>query len=348
MDVSPTPSARPDPGGGSRLRPDVRHRLYWQSDPDDRRRRRRRPHQPAPDALLRLRPMIDEAASSPPIPPLHRVEVINAGQKANEMIYTYSEAELHVLLAQLAKEGKRYKGRSSGTRGWARWMPSSLLKPPWTRATGRSARSGSRTPTRRGDFRPPLRLRRRAPQRLHHCRLPQTWTGSASSMTSRRGEGGRATGSLRRGAPPAHGSQPSPRCFDSFISPMRQGRPDSDSAAESGRPEQRRNIRRAAIAASIGLAVSLAPPAHDNRNEHGTPACRRVGNEHHEASRVAPGGRGCQRQHPRCQHRAMKPPPSTSSANCGLATPVRQTFPYDLYDTVGLAGAPHQPRSLRL
>ena len=37
------------------------------------------------------------------------MEVVNAGQKANEMIYTYSEAELHVLLARLAKEGKRYK-----------------------------------------------------------------------------------------------------------------------------------------------------------------------------------------------------------------------------------------------
>ncbi|GAA1771557.1 DNA topoisomerase IV subunit B [Pseudarthrobacter sulfonivorans] len=56
-----------------------------------------------------MRPMIDEGRVFAAVPPLHRVEVINAGQKANEMIYTYSEAELHVLLARLAREGKRYK-----------------------------------------------------------------------------------------------------------------------------------------------------------------------------------------------------------------------------------------------
>ncbi|MGO4238460.1 DNA gyrase/topoisomerase IV subunit B [Pseudarthrobacter sp. YAF2] len=56
-----------------------------------------------------MRPMILEGRVFAAVPPLHRVEVINAGQKANEMIYTYSEAELHVLLARLAKEGKRYK-----------------------------------------------------------------------------------------------------------------------------------------------------------------------------------------------------------------------------------------------
>ncbi|MHA7289452.1 DNA gyrase/topoisomerase IV subunit B [Arthrobacter sp. MDT3-24] len=56
-----------------------------------------------------MRPMIDAGRVYAAVPPLHRVEVINAGQKANEMIYTYSEAELHVLLARLAKEGKRYK-----------------------------------------------------------------------------------------------------------------------------------------------------------------------------------------------------------------------------------------------
>ncbi|BCW66652.1 DNA topoisomerase (ATP-hydrolyzing) [Arthrobacter sp. NicSoilB4] len=56
-----------------------------------------------------MRPMIEEGRVFAAVPPLHRVEVINAGQKANEMIYTYAEAELHILLARLAKEGKRYK-----------------------------------------------------------------------------------------------------------------------------------------------------------------------------------------------------------------------------------------------
>jgi DNA gyrase subunit B len=56
-----------------------------------------------------MRPMVEEGRVFAAVPPLHRVEVINPGQKANEMIYTYSEAELHTLLARLAKEGKRYK-----------------------------------------------------------------------------------------------------------------------------------------------------------------------------------------------------------------------------------------------
>ena len=34
---------------------------------------------------------------------------MNPGTKPNETIYTYSEAELHTLLAQLEKQGKRYQ-----------------------------------------------------------------------------------------------------------------------------------------------------------------------------------------------------------------------------------------------
>ncbi len=56
-----------------------------------------------------MRPMIDAGRVFAAVPPLHRVEVINHGAKANEMIYTYSEQELHTLLASLEKSGKRYK-----------------------------------------------------------------------------------------------------------------------------------------------------------------------------------------------------------------------------------------------
>ncbi len=56
-----------------------------------------------------MRPMIDAGRVFAAVPPLHRVEVINHGTKANEMIYTYSEQELHTLLASLEKSGKRYK-----------------------------------------------------------------------------------------------------------------------------------------------------------------------------------------------------------------------------------------------
>ncbi|WP_394941015.1 type IIA DNA topoisomerase subunit B [Psychromicrobium sp. YIM B11713] len=56
-----------------------------------------------------MRPMIDAGRVFAAVPPLHRVEVINPGQKANELMYTYSEQELKTLLATLEKTGKRYK-----------------------------------------------------------------------------------------------------------------------------------------------------------------------------------------------------------------------------------------------
>lgn len=56
-----------------------------------------------------MRPMIDQGRVFAAVPPLHRVELIHAGSKANEMIYTYSENELHTLLAKLEKQGKSYK-----------------------------------------------------------------------------------------------------------------------------------------------------------------------------------------------------------------------------------------------
>ena len=56
-----------------------------------------------------MRPLVDAGRVFAAVPPLHRVEVVNAGSKTNEMIYTYSEKELVTLLAQLEKDGKRYK-----------------------------------------------------------------------------------------------------------------------------------------------------------------------------------------------------------------------------------------------
>ena len=56
-----------------------------------------------------MRPMVDAGRVFAAVPPLHRVEVIAGGGKKNEYVYTYSDAELHRLLSQLAKKGKRYK-----------------------------------------------------------------------------------------------------------------------------------------------------------------------------------------------------------------------------------------------
>ena len=56
-----------------------------------------------------MRPLIEEGRVFAAVPPLHRVVVMNPGNKPNETVYTYSEKELHTLLAQLEKSGKRYQ-----------------------------------------------------------------------------------------------------------------------------------------------------------------------------------------------------------------------------------------------
>ncbi|MFC9985890.1 DNA gyrase/topoisomerase IV subunit B, partial [Microbacterium keratanolyticum] len=55
-----------------------------------------------------MRPLIKEGRVFAAVPPLHRVIVINPGSKPNETIYTYSEQEMHALLAKLRKAGKRW------------------------------------------------------------------------------------------------------------------------------------------------------------------------------------------------------------------------------------------------
>lgn len=56
-----------------------------------------------------MRPMVDAGNVYAAVPPLHRIEVVGAGSRKNEYIYTYSEAELQTTLAKLRKAGKRYK-----------------------------------------------------------------------------------------------------------------------------------------------------------------------------------------------------------------------------------------------
>lgn len=64
-----------------------------------------------------MRPMIEAGRVYAAVPPLHRVIVQNSGRKPNDVVYTYSEDELHALLKDLRKRGKkhvepiqRYKG----------------------------------------------------------------------------------------------------------------------------------------------------------------------------------------------------------------------------------------------
>nr|WP_254367387.1 DNA topoisomerase IV subunit B [Microbacterium sp. NC79] len=56
-----------------------------------------------------MRPLVEDGRVYAAVPPLHRVIVMNPGSKPNETIYTYSEAELHKLLAKLTKSGKRWQ-----------------------------------------------------------------------------------------------------------------------------------------------------------------------------------------------------------------------------------------------
>jgi DNA gyrase subunit B len=63
-----------------------------------------------------MRPLVEAGRVYAAVPPLHRIEVVNPGSKANEVIYTYSEAEMRRTMAALNKRGKktkplqRYKG----------------------------------------------------------------------------------------------------------------------------------------------------------------------------------------------------------------------------------------------
>ncbi len=63
-----------------------------------------------------MRPLVEAGRVYAAVPPLHRIEVVNPGSKANEVVYTYSEAEMRRTMASLTKRGKktkplqRYKG----------------------------------------------------------------------------------------------------------------------------------------------------------------------------------------------------------------------------------------------
>ncbi|MEI6405531.1 MAG: DNA topoisomerase IV subunit B [Actinomycetes bacterium] len=56
-----------------------------------------------------LTPLLAEGRIYAAVPPLHRIEVIGAGKKAGEVIYTYSDGEMRSTLAELTKQGRRWK-----------------------------------------------------------------------------------------------------------------------------------------------------------------------------------------------------------------------------------------------
>jgi len=56
-----------------------------------------------------MRPLVEAGRVYAAMPPLHRIEVINAGRKANEYIYTYTDAEMRRTVADLTKKGRKLK-----------------------------------------------------------------------------------------------------------------------------------------------------------------------------------------------------------------------------------------------
>src|SRR5699024_6099581 len=64
-----------------------------------------------------MRPLVEAGKVFAAVPPLHRIAVVRPGSKKNELIYTYSEAEMRTKVAALGAKGKnikqpiqRYKG----------------------------------------------------------------------------------------------------------------------------------------------------------------------------------------------------------------------------------------------
>jgi DNA gyrase subunit B len=56
-----------------------------------------------------MRPLLEAGRVYAAVPPLHRLEIVNNGAKKNEYLYTYSDAEMRRVVAELEKSGKRYK-----------------------------------------------------------------------------------------------------------------------------------------------------------------------------------------------------------------------------------------------
>ncbi len=56
-----------------------------------------------------MRPLVEAGRVYAAVPPLHRIIAINAGSKPNDVIYTYSDAELHARLDSLRKAGRKWQ-----------------------------------------------------------------------------------------------------------------------------------------------------------------------------------------------------------------------------------------------
>jgi DNA gyrase subunit B len=56
-----------------------------------------------------MRPLVEAGRVYAAMPPLHRIEVVNAGKKKNDYIYTYTDAEMRRTVADLNRRGRKIK-----------------------------------------------------------------------------------------------------------------------------------------------------------------------------------------------------------------------------------------------
>ncbi len=56
-----------------------------------------------------MRPLVEAGRVFAAVPPLHRIEVVNAGGKKNDVVYTYTEAQMRKAIVDLQRKGRRYK-----------------------------------------------------------------------------------------------------------------------------------------------------------------------------------------------------------------------------------------------
>jgi DNA gyrase subunit B len=56
-----------------------------------------------------MRPMIEQGRVFAAVPPLHRIEVVGQGRSKAEVVYTYSDAEMRRVVADLQRRGRRYR-----------------------------------------------------------------------------------------------------------------------------------------------------------------------------------------------------------------------------------------------